>query len=96
MNITKGSVDHTDVFQDTPAGLLQSSQDYATTKDKLVDTYNNLEVDDTQDADENRVIITGSQNDIDGDLINCGEWLERQKYGTFTCQNCGKEFYHYK
>lgn len=46
-------------------------------------------------TDENRVIITGSQNDVDGDLINCGEWLERQKYGTFTCQNCGKEFYHY-
>ena len=67
VNITKGSVDHTDVFQDTPAGIL-NGQDYATTKDKLVDTYNNLEVDDTQDADENRVII--NQNIKEKEQVN--------------------------
>ena len=47
-------------------------------------------------TDENRVIIEGSQNDVDGDLINCGLWLEKQKYGSFVCQNCGKEIIYKK
>ena len=29
------------------------------------------------------------------DLYNCGYWLEKQKYGTFICQHCGKEFAYY-
>lgn len=30
-----------------------------------------------------------------GDLYNPGYWLEKQKMGTFICQNCGKEIAHY-
>ena len=29
------------------------------------------------------------------DLYKCGYWLEKQKMGSFICQNCGKEFAHY-
>lgn len=37
-------------------------------------------------TDENRVVITGD------DMYNCGIWLEKQKFGYFVCENCGKEF----
>lgn len=37
-------------------------------------------------TDENRVVISGD------DLYNCGHWLEKQKYGFYVCQRCGKEF----
>ena len=66
-NVTSGSVDHTDVFQDTPAGLL-NGQDYATTKDKLVDTYNDLTIDDESKAKENRNIT--SQNTKEKEQVN--------------------------
>lgn len=36
-------------------------------------------------TNENRVILTGK------DLYECGYWLEKQKYGYYVCQNCGKE-----
>ena len=46
-------------------------------------------------TDKNRIIIKGSQDEGEGDLFNCGYWLEKQKMGSFVCQNCGKEFAHY-
>ena len=36
-------------------------------------------------TDENRIVLSGE------DLYNCGYWLEKQKYGYYVCQNCGKE-----
>lgn len=36
-------------------------------------------------TDENRIVLTGD------DLYKCGYWLEKQKYGFYVCQNCGKE-----
>ena len=36
-------------------------------------------------TDENRIVLSGE------DLYNCGYWLEKQKYGSFICQCCGKE-----
>lgn len=46
-------------------------------------------------TDENRVRIeTGEPPD--GELYNCGYWLEKQKMGNFVCQNCGKTFANYK
>lgn len=29
------------------------------------------------------------------DLYNPGYWLQKQKFGSFVCQRCGKEFAHY-
>lgn len=43
----------------------------------------------TEITDKNRIIISGE------DLYKCGYWLEKQKMGSFICQNCGKEFAHY-
>lgn len=44
---------------------------------------------------ENSVFIpTGEPPD--GDLYNPGYWLEKQKMGSFVCQNCGREFANYK
>lgn len=40
-------------------------------------------------TDKNKVVLKGE------DLYKCGYWLEKQKMGSFTCQNCGKEFAHY-
>ena len=40
-------------------------------------------------TDKNKVILKGE------DLYKCGYWLEKQKMGSFICQNCGKEFAHY-
>lgn len=38
---------------------------------------------------ENEIKIEGL------DLYDCGKWLEKQKYGFYVCQNCGKEVvYH--
>jgi hypothetical protein len=37
-------------------------------------------------TDKNKVIIKGK------DLYNCGYWLEKQKNGSFICENCGNEF----
>ena len=37
-------------------------------------------------ADDNRIVISGE------DLYNCGCWLEKQKFGSYVCQNCGREF----
>lgn len=45
-------------------------------------------------TDNNRVIITTGEIG-QGDLYKCGYWLEKQKMGSFICQNCGKEFAHY-
>ena len=46
-------------------------------------------------TNENRVrIMTGDPPD--GELYNCGYWLEKQKMGTFVCENCGKTFANYK
>ena len=47
-------------------------------------------------TDKNRIIIKGSQEEGEGDLFNCGYWLEKQKMGSFVCQNCGKEFANYR
>lgn len=35
---------------------------------------------------DNKIVIAGE------DLYNCGLWLEKKKYGSYICQNCGKEF----
>jgi len=44
---------------------------------------------------ENTVFIpTGEPPD--GDLYNPGYWLEKQKMGSFVCQNCGREYANYK
>ena len=40
-------------------------------------------------TDKNKVVLKGE------DLYKCGYWLEKQKMGSFVCQNCGKEFAHY-
>lgn len=40
-------------------------------------------------TNKNKIVIDGD------DLYNCGYWLEKQKFGTFICQHCGKEFAHY-
>lgn len=40
----------------------------------------------TEITDKNKVVISGE------DIKNCGYWLAKQKYGSFVCQNCGKEF----
>ena len=37
-------------------------------------------------TEKNRVILSGD------DMYNCGLWLEKQKFGSFVCQNCGREF----
>ncbi len=50
---------------------------------------NDNEVFQTPITDENRVVLKGE------DLYKCGYWLEKQKMGSFICQNCGKEFAHY-
>ena len=39
--------------------------------------------------DKNKVVLKGE------DLYKCGYWLEKQKMGSFICQNCKKEFAHY-
>ena len=36
--------------------------------------------------EEDKIVISGN------DLYECGKWLEKQKYGSYVCQNCGKEF----
>lgn len=46
-------------------------------------------------TDDNRIVIEGSKEEGQGDLVNCGYWLEKQKMGSFICQNCGNEFAHY-
>lgn len=58
-----------------------------------------VEVIDMNDADslnkENilKSYITISTGDPPfGDLYNCGLWLEKYKYGTFKCKECGKDF----
>lgn len=35
--------------------------------------------------EEEKIVISGN------DLYECGKWLEKQKYGSYVCQNCGKE-----
>ena len=46
-------------------------------------------------TDKNRIRIeTGEPPD--GELYNCGYWLEKQKMGSFVCQSCGKTFANYK
>lgn len=45
-------------------------------------------------TDKNRVIISTGEIG-QGDLYRCGYWLEKQKMGSFICQNCGREFAHY-
>lgn len=47
-------------------------------------------------TDSNRVVIEGSKEEGQGDLVNCGYWLEKQKMGSFVCQNCGNEFANYR
>lgn len=49
----------------------------------------NNEVFKTPIDDKNRIIISGE------DLYKCGYWLEKQKVGSFLCQNCKKEFANY-
>ena len=40
-------------------------------------------------TEKNKVTLT------EEDLYNCRKWLEKKKFGTFICKNCGKEFAHY-
>lgn len=37
-------------------------------------------------TDKNRAVLKGE------DLYKCGYWLEKQRNGSFICENCGKEF----
>ena len=39
--------------------------------------------------DGNDIVLSGE------DLYRPGFWLDKQIYGSFVCQNCGKEFAHY-
>lgn len=48
-------------------------------------TFMQGEVFQTPITDENRVVISGE------DLYFCGYWLEKQKFGSFICEHCGKE-----
>ena len=54
----------------------------------------NYDVFNTPITDKNRLIITTGEIG-QGDLYRCGYWLEKQKMGSFICQNCGREFAHY-
>lgn len=45
-------------------------------------------------TDKNRVRIY-SDDPPDGELYHPGYWLEKQKMGTFVCEECGGEFAHY-
>ena len=36
-------------------------------------------------TEENKVVLTGY------DMYKCGDWLAKQKFGSFVCANCGKE-----
>lgn len=40
-------------------------------------------------TEENKIVLS-----ID-DMHECGEWILKQKMGSFVCQNCGKEFANY-
>lgn len=40
-------------------------------------------------TEENKVVIE------EDELHECGNWLLKQKMGSFVCQRCGKEFAHY-
>ena len=37
-------------------------------------------------TDKNKIVIKGE------DMYDCGIWLEKQKFGSYKCQKCGKEF----
>lgn len=52
------------------------------------------EVFNTPITESNRVILF-STFPGEGDLYNPGIWIEKQKYGSFVCENCGKEFVNY-
>ena len=45
-------------------------------------------------TEENSVFIPTGEPPF-GDLYNPGYWLEKQKMGSFVCQNCGREFANY-
>lgn len=66
-----------------------------TNKGKIIPIFmDNYDVFKTPVTDDNRVrIMTGEPGE--GDLYNPGYWLEKQKMGSFVCQECGKEFAHY-
>lgn len=61
-------------------------------KASFIDKYDVFK---TPITNNNRIIIEGSKEEEQGDLVNCGYWLEKQKRGSFVCQNCGNEFAHY-
>lgn len=45
----------------------------------------NPEVFDIPITEENKIVLTGY------DMYKCGDWLAKQKFGSFVCANCGKE-----
>lgn len=63
-----------------------------TNKGKIIPIFmENYDVFKTPITDKNRVRITcGSPGE--GDLYRIGYWLKKQKYGSFVCKGCGKEF----
>ena len=46
----------------------------------------NHDIFDKEITKNNKIVISGE------DLYNCGLWLEKKKYGSYICQNCGREF----
>ena len=62
---------------------------FVKTTDKNVDTlaifFEKEPVFQTVLTEKNKVTLT------EEDLYNCRKWLEKKKFGTFICKNCGKE-----
>ena len=54
--------------------------------DVILELFDKFDVFNIDVTDKNRIRLEGE------DLYNCGYWLAKQKYGTFICENCGKEF----
>ena len=47
---------------------------------------NEYDVFKTPITEDNKIVIAGD------DIYNCGFWLEKQKYGSYICEYCGREF----
>jgi len=60
----------------------------------VVDFIDKYDVFKTPITDENKITISSGDPGV-GDLYFPGYWLEKQKMGSFVCQECGKEFAHY-
>ena len=58
----------------------------------FIKKYNVFEIPIT---DDNKIVLESLEAG-EGDLYNCGKWLDKQKYGSFICEGCGKEFVNTK